>query len=76
MRFSTGTLTFSKAISHGRSSTTSSWARSSRTPGDFMSTMNAEMPPCEPFARSVAAISCVKCASSAPVMKRLVPLMT
>ena len=59
MRFSTGTLTFSKAISHGRSSTTSSCARSSFTPGDFMSTMKAEMPPREPFARSVAAISWV-----------------
>jgi hypothetical protein len=43
----------------GRSSTTSSWARNSFTPGAFMSTMNAEMPPCEPFERSVAAISCV-----------------
>ena len=41
-----------------------------------MSTMKAEMPPCEPFERSVAAISCAKSASSAPVMKRLMPLMT
>ena len=65
MRSSTGTLTFSKAISHGRSSITSSCGRSSRTPGAFMSTMKAEMPPREPLERSVAAINWVKWASSA-----------
>jgi hypothetical protein len=46
------------------------------TPGVFMSTMKQEMPPCEPLARSVAAISCMKSASPAWLMKRLTPLMT
>jgi hypothetical protein len=48
-RSSTGTLTSSKAISQGQSSTTSSCERKSRTLG--ISTMKAEMPPREPFAR-------------------------
>jgi hypothetical protein len=40
-----------------------------------MSTMKQEMPPREPFERSVATMSCMKSASPAPVMKRLTPLI-
>jgi hypothetical protein len=58
MRFSTGTLT-SLERDLPRPVVDHQLLRAhSLTPGDFMSTMKAEMPPCEPFERSVAAISC------------------
>ena len=76
MRFSTGTRTSSKAISQGRSSIIVSCGLSSFTPGVFMSTRKPDMPPRDPFSRSVAAKTWAKSASSAPVMNRFVPLIT
>ena len=46
------------------------------TPGVSMSTRKQEIPPFEPFERSVAAINWMKDACAAPVMNRFTPLMT
>ena len=68
--------TLSNTISHGFSPVSVLKLVVSFTPGVSLSNTKQEMPPREPLLRSVAAIRMTKSASSAPVMKRLTPLMT
>ena len=74
--FSTGTFTSSSASSHGSSPIMVGVLRSTLKPGVSASTRNIDNPPRLPLLRSVAATSWKKSASAAPVIQRLVPLMT
>jgi hypothetical protein len=57
IRFSAGTMTSSKAISHGMSLIIVGVRRTILTPGVAVSTRNMLRPPRLPFERSVAATS-------------------
>ena len=71
IRFSTGTITLSRAISHGMSLIMVGVRRTIFTPGVAVSTRNMLRPPRLPFERSVAATNCRKSASCALVIQRL-----